>query len=81
MLRNKQKSITLNATAFVGDQPVMNLSATVPSNTGVGQVSQYVQNAELYNTNKTEARRDVTEFQNDVYEVEDEMVRTEEVVE
>ena len=74
MLKNKQKSITLNATAFVGDQPVMTLSATVPSNTGVGQINQYVQNADLYNANKTEVRKDVTEFQNDVYEVEDEIV-------
>lgn len=67
------KSITLNGQSMVGDVQVVNLSATIPDNTGVGNVSQYVQNTELYDANKAAVRKDIRDFQDLVYEIEDEI--------
>lgn len=65
------KSITLNGNSEIDGQPVVNLSATIPDNTGVGNVSQYIQNTELYEKNKAAVRKDIADFQAAVYEVED----------
>lgn len=73
MIKNKQKSVTLNYQSFVGEELVSTLSATIPNNTGIGMINQYVQNNDLYNANRTEMRRDFAEIQTDVYAIEDEM--------
>lgn len=67
------RQITLNGYSIINDQPVVNLSATIPSDTGIGNINQYVQNAELYDANKVQVRRDVAEFTAKVYEIEDEI--------
>ena len=67
------KQITLTGKAMVGDVAVVNLNATIPSDTGVGNVNQYVYNAELYDANKSKLRADIAEFMALVYEIEDEM--------
>ncbi|WP_029276313.1 hypothetical protein [Carnobacterium jeotgali] len=67
------KSITLNGNSEIDGQPVVNLSATIPDSTGVGNISQYIQNAELYEKNKAAVRKDIADFQAAVYEVEDEI--------
>lgn len=67
------KQITLTGNAVINEQNVMQLTATIPSDTGVGSINQYVQNAALYEANKTQIRRDIAEFTALVYEVEDEM--------
>lgn len=74
MIKNKEKSITLNYQSFVGDELAMTLSATIPNDSGIGMINQYVQNNDLYNANRTEMRRDFAEMQTDVYAIEDEMV-------
>lgn len=71
------KSITLNGTSEIDGQPVVNLSATIPDNTGVGNISQYVQNTELYDANKAAVRKDIRDFQDLVYEIEDKMTAEE----
>ena len=67
------RQITLNGYSMINDQPVVNLNATIPSDTGVGNINQYVQNASLYEANKAQVRRDIADFTALVYEVEDEM--------
>ncbi|MER2110039.1 MAG: hypothetical protein ABS889_03795 [Desemzia incerta] len=67
------KSITLNGNSEIDGQPVVNLSATIPDNTGVGNINQYIQNVELYEKNKAAVRKDIADFQTAVYEVEDEI--------
>lgn len=67
------KQITLTGNAMINEQNVMQLTATIPSDTGVGSINQYVQNAALYEANKAQIRRDIAEFTALVYEVEDEM--------
>lgn len=53
---------------------MVNLSATIPDSTGVGNISQFIQNAELYEKNKAVVRKDIADFQALVYEVEDEII-------
>ena len=67
------KQITLTGKAMVGDVAVVNLNATIPSDTGVGNINQYVYNAELYDANKSKLRADIAKFTALVYEIEDEM--------
>ncbi|MER2226117.1 MAG: hypothetical protein ABS916_03590 [Carnobacterium sp.] len=75
------KSITLNGNSEIDGQPVVNLSATIPDNTGVGNINQYIQSAELYEKNKATVRKDIADFQTAVYEVEDEIAAEVEVTE
>lgn len=73
------KQITLTGYAMINEQNVMQLTATIPSDTGVGSINQYVQNAALYEANKAQVRSDIAEFTALVYEVEDEMAAEVEV--
>ena len=67
------KQITLTGNAMIGDANVVNLNANIPSDTGVGNINQYVNNAELYDANKSQIRADIAEFTALVYEIEDEV--------
>lgn len=67
------KQITLNGNSMINDQVVVTLNANIPSETGVGNINQYTQNAELYDANKAQVRRDVAEFTALVYDIEDEI--------
>lgn len=67
------KQITLNGQSVINDQVVVTFNATIPSETGVGNISRYVQNAELYESNKVQVRKDTLAFQDKVYEIEDQM--------
>ena len=67
------KQINLNGTSEINGQAVVALNASIPSDTGVGNISQYVQNAELYEANKTQVRSDVAAFTDLVYAIEDEL--------
>lgn len=67
------KQITLTGYSEINGQNVVQLTASIPSDTGVGNINQYVQNSELYEANKTQVRQDVRDFTDLVYEIEDEM--------
>jgi len=67
------KQINLNGTSEINGQVVVSLNSMIPSDTGVGNISQYVQNAELYEANKTQVRSDVAAFTDLVYAIEDEL--------
>ena len=67
------KQITLTGNAMIGDVTVVNLNATIPSDTGVGNINQYVYNSALYDANKSKVRADIAEFTALVYEIEDEL--------
>ena len=53
------KQITLTGNAMIGDVNVVNLNANIPSDTMVGNINQYVNNAELYDANKSQLRADL----------------------
>jgi len=65
------KQITLNGFSEINGENVMSLTATIPRDTGIGSINQYVQNPALYDANKTQVRKDVAEFTATVYEIED----------
>lgn len=75
MLKNRRKEITLNYTSYVEgvEDPIMDLSARIPSETAIGDVNQYVRNQNLYNTHRAEMRRDLQEFQDEVWAIEDQV--------
>ena len=73
MALETRKQITLTGNSMINGQSVMNLTATIPSDTGIGNINQYVQNAELYDANKSQVRSDVADFTAKVYEIEDEI--------
>lgn len=67
------KQITLTNNVLVEGKSIVNLSATIPSETGVGNINQFINDSVLYNANKAGARAAVAEFTAQVYEIEDEM--------
>lgn len=68
-----RKQITLTGNSIIDGTSVVTLNATIPSDTGVGNINQYVQSPELYEANKTQVRQDVAAFTALVYEIEDEL--------
>ncbi|WP_407372324.1 hypothetical protein [Carnobacterium sp.] len=74
------RQITLTGSSMINDQSVVNLTATIPSDTGVSNINQYVQNSSLYEANKAQVRRDIAGFTAQVYEIEDEIVAEAEIV-
>lgn len=67
------KQIILNSTSEIDGIVIVNMNANIPSETGVGSINQYVQNAELYEANKVQVRADTKEFRELVYAIEDEI--------
>lgn len=69
------KSTSLQGQSVVDGQTVIYLSASISTeNLGNSTVSQSIQNQELYAANKAACRADTAEFQNAVFEEEDEMM-------
>lgn len=71
MLKNKQVSISVSQQVVIGEEVVMGLSATIPSDTKIGMVGQHVSNEPLYQANKAACRKDVNDFQQEIYAIED----------
>lgn len=70
------KNITLNATSEVNGVQVAYLSASV-STDGVNcaNINKSISNQDLYNANKSEVRKDMADFEAEVYKVEDEQIK------
>ena len=78
MLETKN-NITLNGRSKIDGVQVAYMSATISSDGGAGaNVNKTITNQELYNANKVRVRADIAEFENKVYEVEDELSKVEE---
>lgn len=78
MLKTK-KSITITGTVSVKEgeieKQVVYLNANISrDNDGSDNISQTIQNRELYSANKTEIRNDVAAFTAKVYEIQDQEV-------
>lgn len=74
MMLKTGKSITLTGSSMINDKVVVSLNATIPDDTGVANITQYTNDNELYDANRTEVRRDISEFRDKVYEIEDQIV-------
>lgn len=73
-----KKSTALTGQSMIDGQVAVYLSANISDeNAGNSTVSQSIQNQELYSANRVQCRQDIAEFQNYVYDVEDEFLTAE----
>lgn len=69
------KSVSLSGQSTIGDQQVVYLNANVSTETaGNTNISQTIQNQELYMEHRKECRTDIDAFQEQVREIEDGML-------
>lgn len=70
---NINKNITLSGVSTIDGVQVAYMSATITTNgTNGANVNKTITNQELYNANKEQVRADVSQFEQEVYKVEDE---------
>ena len=68
------KTINLNGTSEVEGQVVVYMSASISTDGSTNaNINKSIANQELYNTNKVASRKDMAEFEQEVYKVEDEL--------
>ena len=69
------KNITINATSEINGQQVVYMSATIGTD-GANSVSinKSITNQELYNSNRAQVRKDMSDFELEVYTVQDELI-------
>ena len=65
------KSQTLNGSSTIDNQVVATLNGTVNADNTIS-FNYYISNKELYEANKTEVRKDISDFQEQLYEIADE---------
>lgn len=68
-----QESVTLTDEAVIDDQTIVQFTAHIPSNGIAGSIQTSIRDIERYNENRTEIRRIQREFEDGVWEREDEM--------
>lgn len=79
MALQTKKAVTLTGTSTIEGQQVVYLSANVTTdNVGNTSITQNIQNQSLYRPNREECRKDVDDFQAQVWEVEDSLISEEE---
>lgn len=68
------KTISLNGESRIGDTVAVNMYATL-STTGLDNenINKTILNQDLYNTNKSEVRKDMRDFEDLVYEEQDKL--------
>ena len=64
------KSVSLNYQSMIGDQVAVYMSAKIPES-GRSNSSKTIQNLDLYEANKEECRQDMAEFDEMLWELED----------
>lgn len=67
------KSISLSGQSFINDKQVANFSANINSDNGSSNINSNIMNQAVYDTNKSEVRKDLADFNTAVYEVEDQL--------
>lgn len=71
------KNITLNGTSEINGVQVAYMSATISTDgNNNGNVNKSISNKELYNANKAEVRKDMADFEEAVYQIEDELLNS-----
>ena len=71
-----KKSININGESKINNQSVIFLTANVTtSNVGNTSINQTINNQELYRQNRVECRKDVEDFQDKVWAIEDDLLQ------
>ena len=65
------KSLSISGQSSISGQQVMNFSANIDQSNGRSNITQAVLNKDLYDSNKTEVRKDAADFTDLVYDQED----------
>ena len=72
------KNITMNGVSKIEGQAVAYMSATISTDGQTsGSINKTVSNVELYNANKIAVRKDMSDFESEVYSVQDEVLAEE----
>lgn len=71
MALKKSKSTSLTGESVINGVTVVRMTASLSTNGGSDYVNQSVLSADTYNTNKKEVRKDISAFQDYVYEQQD----------
>ena len=75
-----KKAISITGDSRINGQRVIHFSATVTTDSaGNTNINQQIENQDLYRQNRVECRKDVDEFQEKVWAIEDDLLN--EVVE
>lgn len=72
---NMSRNISLNAISEIDGVQVAYMSATISDEGGSGNINKGINNQTLYNANKEEVRRDMKAFEDEVYKIEDEIAK------
>lgn len=68
------KNITITGQSFVGDKQAVFMSATISTDgSSSGSISTNITDQAAYTANKTECRKDISDFQTAVYAAQDEI--------
>ena len=68
-----RESVTLTGDSKVEDNVIVSFSVHIPSNGIAGAVTTSIRDIERYNEHRAQVRRDQADFQNIVWDKEDEM--------
>ncbi|MDN5446681.1 MAG: hypothetical protein L0F86_04740 [Lactococcus lactis] len=74
MALTTKQTVSLTGESRVNGQTIASFTAQIPQGDGNSSVNLYVTDQELYNLNRTEVRKDQTEFQEIVYQIEDNLL-------
>ena len=70
------KNISLSGTSAVNGVQVIYMSASISTDgSNNANANKTISNQALYNANKVECRKDMDDFDNEVYEVEDQIAK------
>lgn len=67
------KSVTISYQSVIGDQVAVYMSAQIPES-GKSNSSKTIQDLELYEANKAECRKDMQEFEDMLFALEDQQL-------
>ena len=71
MALRKTKSTSLTGESVINGTTVVRMTSSLSTSGGSDSVNQYIQNVDLYNANKRDVRKDISAFQEYVYEQQD----------
>ncbi|WP_454093198.1 hypothetical protein [Glutamicibacter protophormiae] len=75
MALGTKKSINITGESKINGQSVIYLSANVTTDSaGNTNINQSINNQDLYRQNRVECRKDIDEFQNKVWAIEDGLI-------
>lgn len=69
----KEKSLNLTGRSLINDTEVARFDARLSSNGGATTINTYINNQELYEKNRREVRKDMSDFRQYVFDQEDEL--------